>query len=115
MDALVACKGGLVHRTKPNGSTFECTSMQTLPDTPLFFAKQFKKWVQNDEKLFTISVHEPINEPMNEDGLNEMVGKFLEKYSNVFLARLPRLPPTREVDHAIDLMSDVKLISRAPC
>jgi hypothetical protein len=51
---------------------------------------------------------------MNEDGLNEMVGKFLEKYLDVFLAKLPSLPPTREIDRAIDLMSNVKLISRAP-
>jgi len=114
MDALVACKGGLVYYTKPNGFAFELTNMQTLPITPLLFAKQFKKWVQNDKKLFTISVHEPINEPVNEDGLNEMAKKLLEKYSNVFPAKLHSLPPIQEVDHAIDLMSNVKLISKAP-
>jgi hypothetical protein len=78
MDALVVCKGGLVYCTKLNGFSFELTSMRTLPDTLLLSTKQFKKWVQNDEKIFTISVHKPINEPVNEDGLNEMVGKFLE-------------------------------------
>jgi hypothetical protein len=51
---------------------------------------------------------------MNEDGLNEMVGKFLEKYLHVFLTKLPNLPPTKEVDCSIDLMLDVKLISRTP-
>jgi hypothetical protein len=56
-------------------------------------------------------VHEPINEPMNEDGLNEMVGKLLKIYSDVFIAELPNLSLTKEVDRAIDLMSDVKFIS----
>jgi hypothetical protein len=64
-------------------------------------------------KIFTINVHEPINELVNENGLNEMVGKLLEKYFNVFLINLPILPPTREVDHAIDLMLNVKPISRS--
>ncbi len=50
---------------------------------------------------------------MNENGLNEMVGKNLEKYFNVFLVELPSLPPTRKVDHAIDLMSNVKPIFRS--
>jgi hypothetical protein len=88
--------------------------MQTLHNTPLLFVKIFKKWVQNDENLFTINVHEPINELVNEDGLNEMVGKFLEIFKDVFLAKLSNLPPTREIDRAIDLMSNVKLTSRAP-
>ncbi len=69
--------------------------------------------MQKDAKLFTISLHEPINELVNENGLNEIVGKILEKYFNVFLVELPSLPPTREVDHAIDLMSNVKPISRS--
>jgi hypothetical protein len=30
-------------------------------------------------------VHELINEPMNEKGSKEMVGKLLEEYYNVFL------------------------------
>ncbi len=64
-------------------------------------------------ELFTINVHEPINELVNENSSNEMVGKLLEKYFNVFLVELPSLPPTREVDHAIDLMSNVKPISRS--
>ncbi len=77
--------------------------------------KQFKKWVQKDENLFTISVHKPINELVNEDGSNELVGKLLEKYSNVFHAKVPSLPPTREIDRVIDLVSNAKPISRAPC
>ncbi len=92
---------------------FELTGMQALLDTLLFSTKQFKKWVQKDVKIFTINVHEPINELVNENGLNEMVGKLLEKYFNVFLVELSILPQTREVDHAIDLMSDVKPISRS--
>jgi len=44
-------------------------------------------------------VHKPINEPVNEDGLNEMVGKLLETYPNVFFAKLLGLPPTKEIDH----------------
>ncbi len=51
---------------------------------------------------------------MNEKGSKEMVGKLLEEYYNVFLVQLPSLPPNREVDHPIDLMSNVKPISRAP-
>jgi hypothetical protein len=77
--------------------------------------KQFKKWVQKDENLFTISVHEPISELVNEDGSNEMMGKLLETYSNVFHAKLPGLPPTREIDRVIDLVSNAKPIFRAPC
>jgi hypothetical protein len=37
-----------------------------------------------DVKLFTISVHKPINEHVNENGTNEMVGKLLEEYLDVF-------------------------------
>jgi hypothetical protein len=58
-------------------------------------------------------LHEPINELVNENGLIEMVGKLLEKYFNVFLVELLSLPPTREVDHAINLISNVKPISRS--
>jgi hypothetical protein len=36
---------------------------------------------------------------VNEDGLNEMVGKLLETYPNVFFAKLLGLPPTKEIDH----------------
>jgi hypothetical protein len=50
---------------------------------------------------------------VNENGLNEMVGKLLEKYLNVFLVELPSLSRAREVDHAIDLISNVKPISRS--
>jgi hypothetical protein len=60
-------------------------------------------------------VHKLINELVNEDGVNEMVGKLLETYSNVFPAKLPGLPLITEIDHAIDLVSDAKPISRAPC
>jgi hypothetical protein len=49
-------------------------------------------------------VHKPINKLVNEDGLNEMVGKLFETYSNVFPAKLLGLPPTREINHAIDLV-----------
>ncbi len=103
----------MVYNKKPNGLGFELTGMQALPDTFSFSTKQFKKWVQKHTKIFTINVHEPINELANKNGLNEMVGKLLEKYFNVFPVELPILPPTREVDHAIELMSDVKPISRS--
>ncbi len=95
VDTLVVCKRGLVYCIKPNGFIFELIGIST----PLFSIKQLKKWVQKDEKLFTISVHKPINEPVNEDGLNEMVGKLLETYPNVFFAKLLGLPPTKEIDH----------------
>jgi len=49
-------------------------------------------------------VHEPINELVTKEGSNEMVGKLLKTYSNVFPTKLPSLPPTREIDCAIDLV-----------
>ncbi len=104
LDKLVACKCGLVYCIKLDGFIFELIGLWALLDTPLLSAKQFKKWVQKDENLFTISVHKPINELVNEDGLNEMVGKLFETYSNVFPAKLLGLPPTREINHAIDLV-----------
>jgi len=88
--------------------------MQTLLDTFLFFAKQFLKCVKMDAKLFTINVHKPINEHVNGNGTNEMVRKLLEEYLDVFPSNLPGLPPAKEIDHAIDLMSNAKPISRAP-
>jgi hypothetical protein len=60
-----------------------------------------------------MSVHKPINEPINEDGSNEMVGKLFKTYSIVFPTKLHGLPPTREIDRAIDLVLDVKPISKA--
>jgi hypothetical protein len=59
-------------------------------------------------ELFTISVHKPINEHVNENGLSEMVGKLFKEYYDVFHVELHGLPPTREIDHAIDLMSNAK-------
>jgi hypothetical protein len=59
-------------------------------------------------ELFTISVHKPINELVTENGLSEMVGKLLEEYFDVFHVDLHGLPPTREIDHAIDLISNAK-------
>jgi hypothetical protein len=37
-----------------------------------------------------------------------MMGKFLEEYCDVFHVQLHGLPPTRKIDHAIDLMSNAK-------
>jgi hypothetical protein len=34
--------------------------------------------------------------------------KFLEEYYDVFHVELHDLPPTKEIDHAIDLMSNAK-------
>lgn len=72
MDAWVACKRRLVCDTKPNDSTFELIDMQASLDTLVLFAKQFFKCIQRDVELFTISVEEPINEPMIENSLNEI-------------------------------------------
>jgi hypothetical protein len=43
-------------------------------------------------------VHKPINEFVNENSLNEMVGKLLEDYFDVFHVKLLGLPPTKEID-----------------
>jgi hypothetical protein len=59
-------------------------------------------------ELFTISVHEPINELVNDNGLSEIARKVLKEYFDVFHVDLHGLPPTREIDHAIDLMSNAK-------
>lgn len=56
----------LVYSTKPNGLAFELIGMRTLSDTILLSTRQFKKWVQKDVELFTINVHELINELVNE-------------------------------------------------
>jgi hypothetical protein len=67
--------------------------MQALLNTPLLSTKQVKKFVQRDAKLFTINVHGPINESMNENGINEMLGNsFIKECSNVFFVDLPSLP-----------------------
>ncbi len=114
MGAWVMCKCRLGYGTKLDDSIFELISMQTLLDTLLFFPKQFLKFIQRDGKLFIISVHKPINEPINGNGMNEMAEKLLEEYLDVFLANLPGLALAKEIDHAIDSMSDATPISRAP-
>jgi hypothetical protein len=48
-------------------------------------------------------VHEPINEPINGNGTNEMVGKLVEEYFDVFPTHLLGLPLAKEIVHAIDL------------
>jgi hypothetical protein len=88
--------------------------MQTLLDNFLLSPKKNFKCVQMDSKLFTISLHKPLNKHVNGNGMNEMVGKLLEEYLDVFLANLLGLPPAKEINHAIDLMSDAKLVFRAP-
>ncbi len=72
MDAWVTCKCRLVCDTKPNDSTFELIGMQASLDTLVLFAKQLKNCIQKDGELFTISVDEPINEPMIENSFNEI-------------------------------------------
>jgi len=87
-----------------DGSTFELIGMQTLFITPLFFVKQVFKCVQKDAKLFTISVHEPINEFMNENGTNEKLRKLFKEIFYVFHVDLPNLLCPFEnliVDHAM--------------
>jgi hypothetical protein len=67
--------------------------MQALLNTPLLSIKQVKKFVQRDAKLLTINVHGPVNEFMNENGINEMLGNsLLKECSNVFLVDLLGLP-----------------------
>jgi hypothetical protein len=69
MDAWIGCKPKLVCDTKFDGLAFELIGVQTLFNTPLFCVKQIKKCVQRNAKLFTINVHEPINESVNENGI----------------------------------------------
>jgi hypothetical protein len=63
--------------------------MRALFNTPLLFVKQVLICVQRDAKLFTISVHKPINEFVNENGTNEKLRKLLKECSNVFHVDLP--------------------------
>jgi hypothetical protein len=72
VDALVACKHKLVYDQKLDGLVFEHIGLWALLNTPLPFAKQVKKFVQKDAKLFAISVHKPIYQSMNDNGINEM-------------------------------------------
>ncbi len=37
-------------------------------------------------------MHVPANESMNENGINEMLGKLFKEYYDVFLIDLPSLP-----------------------
>ncbi len=90
MDAWVVCKHKLICDTKLDDLVFKLIGVRTLLNTLLPFAKQIKKCVQRDAKLFTISVHEPINESMNENGINEMLGKLLKECSDVFPVDLPQ-------------------------
>ncbi len=92
MDAWVACKHKLICDTKLDGLVFEFIDVRTLLNTLLPFVKQIKKCVQRDAKLFARSVHEPINESVNENGINEMLGKLLKECYDVFLIDLPNLP-----------------------
>lgn len=104
MDAWVTCKCRLVCDTKLDCSTFELIGMQTLFNTPLLFVKQVFKCVQRDAKLFTISVHEPINEFMNENGTNEKLRKLFKEIFDVFHVDIPNLLCPFEnliVDHAM--------------
>jgi hypothetical protein len=41
-----------------------------------------------------------------------MDGELLEEYFNIFLDDLLNLPPPRDVDHAIQLISNAKPISK---
>jgi hypothetical protein len=79
VDAWVVCKCKLVCDTKLDGLAFEFIGVQTLFNTLLPFAKQIKKCVQRDVKWFTINVHEPINESVNENGINEMLWKLFKR------------------------------------
>jgi hypothetical protein len=93
MDAWVACKCRLVYDTKFDGLTFELINMQALYNTLLLYVKQVKKYVQKDAKLFNICVHGPINESVDENGINEMLGNsFLKKCVDVFPINLHGLP-----------------------
>ena len=39
---------------------------------------------------------------------------FLDDFEDIFHEELNELPPTREVDHAIDLVANVATVAKAP-
>ena len=61
-----------------------------------------------------IHISEIKNETKDDALSTKGVKVFLDDFKNIFFEELNELPPTREVDHAIDLIANAALVAKAP-
>jgi hypothetical protein len=73
-----------------------------------------KRCGRKGHQVFLIHISEVENETKDDDLNTKGVKVFLDDFKDIFPEELNELPPTREVDHAIDLVADAAPVARAP-
>ena len=73
-----------------------------------------KRCGRKDHQVFLIHISEVGNETKDDVLNTKGVNVFLDDLKNIFLEELNELPPTREVDHAIDLVTNTALVAKTP-
>ena len=85
-----------------------------MPNTPTFSQLQMKRCGKKCHQVLLIHISE-VESETKDDVLNtKAMNVFLDDFKDVFLEELNELPPTREVDHTIDLIVNAAYVAKAP-
>ena len=113
VDAWIVCKEGAVHGKLHNGKSFSIRGKRFFPHIPTLSDLQMKRYGRKDHQVFLIHLSEVENEIKDNEIIKE-VNVFMDEFKDVFPEELNELPPMRDVDHTIDLVTDSALIAKAP-
>ena len=85
-----------------------------MPNTPIISHPQMKRCGRKGHQVFLIHISEVENET-KDDALNTKgVNVFSDDFQDIFSEELNELPPTREVDYAIDFVANAAHVAKVP-
>ena len=85
-----------------------------MPNTPILSHLQMKRCGRKGHQIFLIHISEVENET-KDDALNTKgVIVFSDDFQDIFSEELNELPPTREVDYAIDFVANAAHVAKVP-
>lgn len=113
VDAWIACKNGELHGKLRNNKPFIVKDKRSLPNVPLISSLQLKRSLKKNQEVYVVHVHK-IEQKMEDkgDGITPEQEEFLKEFDDLFPFDIPRFPPLREVDHAIDLVVNATLVAK---
>lgn len=117
VDAHIVCKEGAVHGKLSDGKSFSIRGKRSLPKIPVLSHLQMKRSIRKCQEIFLVHVMElqkEIKVNKEEDMALDEGKLFLDEFNDIFPDEITKLPPVREVDHAIDLVANAAPVSRAP-
>ena len=97
-EASIGCKQGELRFKDGANTLVTVKGNRGTPILQLVTATKLLKCYRKKQMIYAVKLN-PINKPKD---TNEL--EWLAKYEDVFLEDLTELPPSREVDHAIDLV-----------